>query len=226
MSWAAATIHVLDFEGGRRSGVVEYGVATLAHGAVAATHTRLCAPSGPVAPGETALHGLRDTDTAHAAPFAAEQAFFASLRQTGPLAAHHAPVERGLLARAWPIPPAAPDFAAPDPAARRLADWGPWIDTRRLYERLYPDQPSYQLMDLARAFALVDELTALAVAHCPPERRRPHCALYDALAAALLLARLAREPVAAASSLSWLFTQSAPPAGQDFLRQNQLALDE
>jgi DNA polymerase-3 subunit epsilon len=227
MSWIAATIHMLDFEGGRRSGVLEYGVATLSGGVVAATHTRLCAPSGPVDPAEAAVHGLREADTKDAAPFATDHELFAALRQSGPLAAHHAPVERALLRRAWPVPSAAPDFSAPDPAsARRVADWGPWIDTRRLYERLRPGQPGYQLMELVRAGMLENELAALAAAHCPPRRRRPHCALFDALAAALLLAALARLPGMETASLAWLLAQSAPPSEETAMRQGALELDE
>ena len=227
MSWVSATIHVLDFEGGRRSGVLEYGVATLSGGVVTATHTRLCAPSGPVEAAEAAVHGLREADLHAAAPFAADHDLFAALRQSGPLAAHHAPVERSLLRRTWPVPSAAPDFSSADPAsARRVADWGPWIDTRRLYERLLPGQPGYQLMDLVRAAALENALAALAAAHCPARRQRPHCALYDALAAALLLSALARLPGQENTSLAWLLAHSAPPPGETALRQGALEFDE
>jgi DNA polymerase-3 subunit epsilon len=225
MSWLAATIHVLDFEGSRRSGVVEYGVATLAGGVVTATHTRLCAPTGPVDATEAAVHGIRELDTQSAAPLAADEALFAALRQSGPLAAHHAPVERALLRRVWPVPSAAPDFSATG-SARRVADWGPWIDTRRLYERLYPGRPGYGLMELVRAFALEQELAALAAVHCPARRRQPHCALFDALAAALLLANLAHAPELKALTLAELVAQSAPPAEEEALRQGALEFEE
>jgi len=223
MSWLAATIHVLDFEGGRRTGVIEYGVATLREGTVAAVQTRLCAAAAPLTLAETAVHGLREVDTAGALPFAADHALFSDLRQSGPLAAHHAPVERALLRRVWPVPPAAPDFSAPQfTTAPRVSDWGPWLDTRRLYERLYPSQPGYQLMELVRAFSLEDELAALAARHCPVTRRRPHCALFDALGAALLIARLAREPALTEVSLGWLLSESAPPTEDEARRQGEL----
>jgi DNA polymerase III epsilon subunit-like protein len=227
MSWSATAIHVLDFEGGRRSGIVEFGVATLLDGRITATHSRLCAPAGPVTPAESAVHGIAEADAARAEPFSAEQELFVNLRQTGPLAAHHAPVERNLLRHTWPVPPASPDFAASQPAtAPRLAEWGPWLDTRRIYEHLYPGLPNYQLSELIKIFALTDELSALADAHCAPHRRRPHCALFDALAAALLLARLQREPAVAAAPLAWLFAQSISPEESRHLAQGQFPLEE
>jgi DNA polymerase-3 subunit epsilon len=227
VSWFSTPVHVLDFEGSRPSGVVEYGVATLLGGKITAVATRLCAPAGPVAAAESALHGISPADTAGAAPFAAAQTFFAELRQTGPFAAHHAPIERALLRRAWPVPPAAPDFAAPNPAAApRVSDWGPWLDTRRIYEGLYPTLPNFQLMEIIQAFALADELQTLALQYCPAPRRRPHCALFDALAAALLLARLAQEPPLAAASLAWLLAQSVPPDQAAAINQGEFSLEE
>jgi DNA polymerase III epsilon subunit-like protein len=227
MSWPATSIHVLDFEGGRRSGIVEFGVVTLLNGQFTATHSRLCAPAGPVTAAESALHGITEADATRAAPFSIEQELFFALRQTGPFAAHHAPVERGMLRHTWPVPPASPDFAAANPAtAPRVADWGPWLDTRRIYERLYPGLSNYQLGDLIKTFALVGELSALAATYCAPNRRRPHCALFDALAAALLLVHLMREPATAPAPLAWLMAQSvSPEEGADFL-QSQIPLEE
>jgi DNA polymerase-3 subunit epsilon len=52
------------------------------------------------------------------------------------------------------------------------------------------------------------ELDALAAIHCPPDRRRYHAALYDALAGSLLLAGLASRPDFSDLTLMQLFTLS------------------
>ena len=58
---------------------------------------------------------------------------------------------------------------------------------------------------------------------CPVDRRRYHCALYDALASALLLRRLAEEPTLKNASMRWLFLQSAASvAARDAMGQQEL----
>ena len=47
MDWTAVPVHMIDFEGCTRSGIVEYGVVTLYGGVVTAGVGRVCAPSGP-----------------------------------------------------------------------------------------------------------------------------------------------------------------------------------
>jgi len=227
MPWQDTPVHVLDFEGSRRSGIVEFGVVTLHRGKIAATHTRLCAPFGPIEAAEAALHGINAMEAAKTDPFTQEHDLFLGLRRSGLFAAHHAPVERTLLRRIWPIPPASPDFAAENPeSALRIADWGPWLDTRRIYEHLYPNLPSYQLGELIGKFHINDELAALAEQLCPPKRRRPHCALYDALAAALLLARLAGDTRSTSASLGTLIGLSVSTDEAALLNQDEFALGE
>jgi DNA polymerase-3 subunit epsilon len=77
---------------------------------------------------------------------------------------------------------------------------------------------------LIEIFDIQATLDAQAATICPVERRYYHCALYDALASALLLNRLTEEPTLEDASLRWLFLQSAASAAardamgqQDFL---------
>src|SRR5437762_10231540 len=191
MSWIGQTIYFIDFEGARGCGVLEYGVVTVVGGDIVETRTRLCAAVGRVRAEDTAIHGLREETLATQPPFASDWEFFAGLRERGPLAAHYAGVENGLLKSVWPYPRSSPDFARP---GERVIEWGPWIDTARIYAQLYPSLASGRLEALITAGGLQGELDSQAARYCPGDRCCYHAALYDALAGALLLRPLARDP--------------------------------
>jgi DNA polymerase III epsilon subunit-like protein len=220
MRWVDQPVFFVDFEGSQATGILEYGVATVLGDRVVEAKTRLCRAAGRVRAEDTAMHGLRENDLVEQAPFADDFDFFAGLRELGPLAAHYAGVENALLKAVWPYPRSSPDFARLD---ERMVDWGPWIDTGALYAQFYPRLVSLKLTDLVAACGLQPELDALAAAHCPPARRRYHAALYDALAGALLLASLAREPWLAELSVAQLLALSAlNPEKRDALQQREL----
>ena len=220
MSWTEQPIFVVDFEGSRVSGVLEYGVATLLGGRVVEAATRLCAATGRVRAEDVAVHGLSEPELAGRAPFADEWEYFAGLRERGPLAAHYAGVENALLKGVWPYPRPSPDFARP---GERIVEWGPWLDSARIYGQLYPQLASGKLEDVIAACGLQGELDGLAAQFCPVERRRYHAALYDALAGAVLLASLAREPAVAGMSVMQLLALSTlDGAKRDALTQREL----
>ncbi len=220
MSWVNQPIYFVDFEGSRTSGILEFGVAEVVGGKVTATRTRLCRAMGSIRPEDVAVHGLEAAALAGEPPFADEWEYFAGLRERGPLAAHYAGVENGLLKSVWPYPRNSPDFARP---GESVIEWGPWVDSARLYAQFYPQFDSGRLETLVAASGLQAELDALAKEHCPPERRRYHAALYDALAGALLLASLAREPRLAALSVMQLLAFSTLDADKrDALQQRKL----
>lgn len=203
--WTDTPIHVIDFEGSRTTGVLEYGVVTLLHGMVAEVHTRICAPIGHIPEAETKVHGISLADTAGEAPFSADRDLFLDLRSSGPLCAHNASFENHLLKAVWPYPRTAPDFLA---SGHDVADWGPWIDTYRLYELVFPTLQDHGLGSLLATFSLADKLDILSKSHCPISRRHYHCALYDALGSALLLTHLAELPGYEHMTLDWLIIQS------------------
>lgn len=213
-------IHVIDFEGSRQSGVVEYGYVTLTQGEVVDAQTRICSPVGTISDLDRVQHGISESRAAKEAPFAAEWSLFAGLRETGPFCAHNSSVEEGFLRAVWSFPRSSPDFSE---AALCTATWGPWLDTLHLYRRIYPQLASHKLQDLVRLFDLQAALDAQAGTICPPDRAHYHCALYDALASALLLHRLADEPSLREASLHWLFLQSAASdAARDVMGQQEL----
>lgn len=219
-AWTEQPIHFIDFEGNRRSGILEYGVATLHGGRVVSTTTRLCAPLGRVMADETEVHGLSEADLRGQAPFSEDWELFCSLRASGPLAAHFCGTENGLLKSVWPYPRLSPDFAR---GGAQTADWGPWVDSAPLCEAFFPGAGSSRLEELIARFGLQTELDEQALAHCPPERRRYHAALYDALAGALLLCRFSREPSLAGLSLLQMLTLSTrDPNRREKLQQDSL----
>jgi len=198
-------IHVIDFEGSRESGVLEYGVVTLRDGTIESVRTRLCAATGRIRDQDRRQHGISESQLSGLPPFAEDWDYFAGLRQSGPLCAHSAAVEDGLLRAIWPYARRSPDFGR---AGESVLSWGPWLDTLQLYRRLYPDLESHKLADLIERFGLVDALAAQAKQHCPEKRARYHCALYDSLASALLLLRLFAEPALKDRSLHWWLLES------------------
>ena len=219
-AWIEQPVFFVDFEGSRGSGVLEYGVVALLQGEIVQTHTRLCGPTGAVRPEDTAVHGLSAQALRSRRPFADEWEFFADLRDRGPLAAHYAGVENALLKSVWPYPRESPDFARP---GERVIDWGPWVDSARLYGQFYPGLNSGRLEALVGACGLQSELDATAVRYCPSERCRYHSALYDALAGALLLSQLARDPQIATLSMMQILALSTLDAEKrDALQQREL----
>ena len=220
MSWIDQPIFFVDFEGSRASGVLEYGVVTLWQGEILETRTRLCAPIGRIRPEDSAVHGLHEDMLGATQPFAEEWEFFAGLRERGPLAAHYAGVENALLKSVWPYPRNSPDFAR---AGERVIDWGPWVDSARIYAQLFPTLDSGRLETLIAACGLQEELSVHAQQHCPRERCRFHAALYDALAGAVLLAKLARDPqIARLTTMQLLALSTLDPAKRERLQQREL----
>ncbi|HNC24115.1 MAG TPA: 3'-5' exonuclease [Opitutaceae bacterium] len=220
MAWTGQSIFFIDFEGSRSSGILEYGVAEVRDGAIVGTRTRRCRPTGHIRPEDVAVHGLDAAALSGEAPFADDWEYFAGLRERGPFAAHYAGVENGLLKSVWPYPRPSPDFARP---GEQLAEWGPWIDTARLHAQLYPQLDSGRLERLVAACHLQEELDRLAAQHCPADRRRYHAALYDALAGAVLLAALAREPrLAALTTMQLLALSTLDGDKRDALQQRGL----
>lgn len=210
--WTDTPIHVIDFEGSLATGVLEYGAVTIHRGGIAATHTRLCAPRGTIPEMEARVHGIRNADAAGACPFRDEQDLFMDLRASGPLCAHNAGFEKHLIKDSWPYPRTSPDFLHP---GRTRTDWGPFIDTLRLYELVFPTLPDHSLGALMDAFGLAPQLDAIAADHCPENRRHLHCALYDALGSAMLLTHMGRLPGYENLSLEWLLENSQSPDGDD-----------
>lgn len=210
-NWTSTPIHVIDFEGCPKTGIVEYGVATVYDSRISSTSTRLCRPSEPISPIETATHGIHNHDTANAKPFSAEWDRWIQWRRSGFFAAHHASVERRLLEMVWPFP-----------SSSVSQQWGPWIDTRAIFSKVAPHLPSRKLGDLVQSFKLQSRLDEIGQQVCPKRRCRYHCALYDAIASALLLLQLPELLSPKTINIDWLIANSLPPNEVEAYTQQQL----
>ncbi len=182
--WDDLPIHVIDFEGGPHCGIVEFGVVTLRGARIEAAATRLCRPKAAISRKEIATHGITNEAASQVAPFAQEWDRFAGLRELGPFAAHFASAENSMLKAVFPYARLGHGWID---AERKTAEWGPWLDTGYLYRNYGDDLSSLKLEDLVLRWELQRELDELAARYCPEDRRRYHCALYDALACSLLL---------------------------------------
>ena len=189
--WKSTHIFMIDFEGSPSSGVVEYGIVHLFDGGIANVETRLCRPVGAISHRDWEVHGIGQAEAGAHEPFSSDYAHFVSLRRQGIFAAHNRHAENSFIKNTWAVPPAVPDWRRGSGEAQ---EWGPWLDTLSIYKTVYPGLNSYGLGDLVEVFGLGEQLDTLARVHCPERRRKPHCALHDALASSLLLIYLESLP--------------------------------
>jgi DNA polymerase III epsilon subunit-like protein len=180
-------IYFIDFEGTSTSGIIEFGIVCIESLTITSAQTQLCAPKGPISAYDLNCHHLTESILKPYPTFDQHWTLFATLRTCGPFAAHHATTENTLLRSIWPYGPPSNDFISPN---KTIYTWGPWVDTYQLYAQFFPKLTSYKLSFLVKTFKLQDALTQLALQYCPADRRTYHCALYDALASALLFLHL------------------------------------
>ena len=209
MYWIETPIHIIDFEGTLETGIIEYGITTLHQGQITQTYTRLCQAKQTITPYDTSRHGIKTIDTQASAPFEQDWPLFSELRMSGPFGAHHAITENGFIKNVWPYPKQVPDFSRVN---QQHANWGPWVDTCCLYKNLFPGLKDYKLGSLIQKTNQQDALDQLAMKHCPKSRQAFHCALYDALASALLLNYLSTLEGCERITLPWILAKSSPSA--------------
>jgi len=203
--WDETPIHVIDFEGGPLCGIVEYGVVTIVGNSIQSIATRLCRPKAAIPTKERAVHKISTAEAQANSPFEEEWERFAQLRETGPLSAHFASAENSMIKSVFPYPRSSPNWLDD---GQTIANWGPWVDTGTLYRNLGYSNDSLKLQDLVDRYGLQEELDELGKAKCPSKRQRYHCALYDAIASALLLIYYCRELSESRLTLTQLIARS------------------
>lgn len=218
--WTDFPVHVIDFEGSVRTGIVEYGVVTLVGGCIESASTGKCRPRRAVPADEARVHGLGGKDLAQWETFETQWERFAGLRRTGVLAAHFSSAEDSMLRSYWAYPRLSPDWLEP---GREIAEWGPWIDTGRIAFTNASGGQSAALDEVVNSLGLSEGLSEAAAAFCPDDRCCYHCALYDALACALVMRRLAISDTEGPWTLARLLAAStANPATRERRSQPRL----
>jgi len=205
MSWLNHSLFFIDFEGNKNSGVLEYGVVELHQGKIINTKTRLCRSRSVIKEDDFEFHGLTNHMCDSEAYFSDEWEYFASIRERGYFVSHFSGTENALLKATWPYTRKSYDALN---QTKTHNEWGPWIDTARLYGQFFPNFQSAKLEEIVRAAVLQNTLSDLALRHCPSKRQTYHCALYDALAGALLLTALGNIPDVKQLSLAQLVSLS------------------
>ncbi|MDR2812521.1 MAG: hypothetical protein LBB05_01875 [Puniceicoccales bacterium] len=200
------TIHVIDFEGNRSYGILEYGLITLKNNTIVDISSASCCknPSGQTI--HFAEHS-RFPSNGEKVSFAHHLPFFIKKRAEGIFCAHGTSVEDRLLRQYCPTPGTIDCGIKniPKPtASRNIAtksqistttimaspkniSWGPWIDTYKIYRKYYPAARHYEVAELIRHFGLMKKLDDWATKYNLSKTMTFHRAPYDALATVLLL---------------------------------------
>ena len=68
--------------------------------------------------------------------------------------------------------------------------WGPWVDTLKVYKKLYPNLIDYNLKKLCEIFLTKEEITTLSKMYCRRSKVAYHQSTFDSLVTFMLLERL------------------------------------
>ncbi|MDR1590945.1 MAG: hypothetical protein LBR92_03045 [Puniceicoccales bacterium] len=191
------TIHVIDFEGNRIYGILEYGLVTLKNNTIVEFSTASCCEKFSTQVAHFTEHS-RFTGNGGDKGFEEHLPFFIKKRAEGIFCAHGASGEDRLLRRYCLTPGAIDDHlkntqkvsqknAELATATASVVTWGPWIDTYKIYRKYYPTAQRYEVAELIRHFGLEKKLEEQVAKQRLSRELTFHRAPYDALATALLL---------------------------------------
>ena len=82
---------------------------------------------------------------------------------------HNIQTEKNLLKMYLPFPPKKNKFGQ--------FEWGPWLDTRKVYSFLYPNIKNYELTNLTELF-IKNESVLLTEKYCKVRKAKQHHALF------------------------------------------------
>ena len=68
--------------------------------------------------------------------------------------------------------------------------WGPWLDSLKVYKKLYPNLTDYNLRNLCDIFLTKEEIAVLTKAYCKRSKKAYHQSTFDCLVTFKLIERL------------------------------------
>lgn len=71
--------------------------------------------------------------------------------------------------------------------------WGPWLDTKIIYQKLYPNLEKFDLKFLVKTFIEQSKLDTLTSKYCAKNKIDYHNALFDSICCYLLARRLIKD---------------------------------
>lgn len=213
-------IYVIDFEGNTQTGIIEYGIVGLQDGKIFEAHTSICRSFAKIPEIEFMLHKISFDETIDKKPFSSHIDIFVERRKRGPFCAHNAIFEEKLISSAFPVVPNIPKFFD----NLSSIGWGPWVDTYSIYRRCFHKLKKFTLESLVSAFNLSEQLDSIAKELCPPTRCNYHCALFDAIASALLLITFIAKMKATMSIQELLIYSSVSKKQFEILNQSSLQI--
>ena len=104
-----------------------------------------------------------------------------NIPKDGFIISHNVMIEKNLIMKTFPYPTFQKGGSL---------QWGPWLDTVKIYQKLYPNLPSYDLKNLVAQFLNEVGLNKLTSKYCNLEKRKQHHALFDAICSFMLTERL------------------------------------
>jgi len=211
-------IFVIDFEGSKELGVVEYGIVELYAGEIISCKTGFCTPRKLPSSREAMaleISEIKLSDLDSMERFENLIPEFKAMRNRGLFAAHNAAFEDAMMRSYIPSPCEVPDFVSSN---KTVYTWGIWLDSFQFVRNIYPSLKSAKLSDAIMALGFLEKLESLAEKHCPDTRRKWHCALFDALASALLFTEICSQDGFEGVTLPWIAKYSGnPESTQDSL---------
>lgn len=178
-------IYAIDFEGSKKIGVVEFGAVGIHLGEIFFANTSMCKPRARIDKKSENLTGISNEEANKFPPFENFEELFVQMRQNGMLAAHNYSAEDSMLRSHIPSPSRVKNFLG----NKDTLSWSPWLDSQNFAKFLDKNLESLKLSDVIKSLNLQDELDVYAEKICEGKRRKWHCALYDALASAIIIKR-------------------------------------